>query len=408
MRGPDPLLLCDGAPAEALAATLIQAWAAGRAVGLAHPAEGSALAAAIGAGDALAPWQAAVVLGSGGSSGGRHWCVQPLDHLRASAAATAAWLEQRGLDPAACLHLNPLPLHHVSGLLPLVRCRSWGAELRCLPPAWLRDPALLAAACPLPPGRPVLVSLVPTQLGRLLASSEGLAWLRGMAVIWVGGAALPQAAADLARRHDLPLAPCYGATETAAMVAALPPERFLAGESGCGHALGDVELRLDPTGSSALEVRTDRLCPGWLETGQLRPLPRDGEGWWRSGDAARLAPGGLTLLGRLDGALQSGAETVFPEDLEGRLAAAAQGRGLPLEAVLLLGQPELEWGERLLALVRPQPGADGAALIRALEEITATWRPADRPRRWRLCGELAPNAAGKWERSRWRRWFLQA
>jgi len=61
----------------------------------------------------------------------------------------------------------------------------------------------------------------------------------------------------------------------------------------------------------------------------------------------------------------------------------------------------------LLALVRPQPGADGAALIRALEEITATWRPADRPRRWRLCADLAPNAAGKWERSRWRRWFIE-
>jgi len=408
MSPADPLLLCDGAPAEALAATLIQAWAAGRAVGLAHPAEGSALAAAIGAGDALAPWQAAVVLGSGGSSGGRHWCVQPLDHLRASAAATAAWLEQRGLDPAACLHLNPLPLHHVSGLLPLVRCRSWGAELRFLPPAWLRDPALLAAACPLPPARPALMSLVPTQLGRLLASSEGLAWLRGMAVIWVGGAALSQAAADLARRQDLPLAPCYGATETAAMVTALPPERFLAGESGCGSALCDVELRLDPAGSSALQVRTDRLCPGWLETGQLRPLPRDGEGWWRSGDAAHLVAGDLTLLGRLDGALQSGAETVFPEVIEARLLAAAARDRLPLEAVLVLGVPDADWGERLLALVRPQPGGDGDALIRALEEITATWRPADRPRRWRLCGELAPNAAGKWERSRWRRWWLQA
>jgi len=408
MSPADPLLLCDGAPAETLAATLIQAWAAGRAVGLAHPAEGSALAAAIGAGDALAPWQAAVVLGSGGSSGGRHWCVQPLDHLRASAAATAAWLEQRGLDPAACLHLNPLPLHHVSGLLPLVRCRSWGAELRFLPPAWLRDPALLAAACPLPPARPALMSLVPTQLGRLLASSEGLAWLRGMAVIWVGGAALSQAAADLARRQDLPLAPCYGATETAAMVTALPPERFLAGESGCGSALCDVELRLDPAGSSALQVRTDRLCPGWLETGQLRPLPRDGEGWWRSGDAAHLVAGDLTLLGRLDGALQSGAETVFPEVIEARLLAAAARDRLPLEAVLVLGVPDADWGERLLALVRPQPGGDGDALIRALEEITATWRPADRPRRWRLCGELAPNAAGKWERSRWRRWWLQA
>jgi O-succinylbenzoic acid--CoA ligase len=62
----------------------------------------------------------------------------------------------------------------------------------------------------------------------------------------------------------------------------------------------------------------------------------------------------------------------------------------------------------LLALVRPQPGADGAALITALEQLTAPWRPADRPRRWHLCGELAPNAAGKWERSRWRRWVAEA
>jgi len=404
----DPLLLGVGAPSQALADSLTRAWAAGRAVGLANPAEVADLAEAIGAGDALVPWQAAVVLGSGGSSGRRHWCVQPLDHLRASAAATAAWLEQRGLDPAACLHLNPLPLHHVSGLLPLVRCRSWGATLRLLPPSWLRDPALLAAACPLPPGRPALVSLVPTQLGRLLASPEGLAWLRGMAVIWVGGAALPQAAADLARRHDLRLAPCYGATETAAMVAALPPERFLAGESGCGSALCDVELRLDPAGSSALEVRTVRLCPGWLEDGQLRPLPRDGQGWWRSGDAAHLAAGGLNLLGRLDGALQSGAETVFPEAVEARLLAAAARDRLPLEAVLVLGVPDADWGERLVALVRPCAGADGPALIMALQAITATWRPADRPRRWHLCGELAPNAAGKWERSRWRRWLAEA
>jgi O-succinylbenzoic acid--CoA ligase len=407
MRGAEPLVLSDGAPAEAQAAALMQAWAAGRAVGLAHPAEGAALAAAIGAGDALAPWQAAVVLGSGGSSGGRHWCLQPLEHLRASAAATAAWLEQRGLDPAACLHLNPLPLHHVSGLLPLVRCHSWGAALHFLPPNWLRDPALLAAACPLPPGRPALVSLVPTQLGRLMASPEGLAWLRGMAVIWVGGAALPEAAADLARRHDLRLAPCYGATETAAMVTALPPELFLAGESGCGSALCDVKLRLDPAGSSALEVRTARLCPGWLDAGQLRPLPRDCEGWWRSGDAARLEAGGLNLLGRLDGALQSGAETVFPEAVEARLLAAAASDRLPLEAVLVLGVPDADWGERLVALVRPRPGADGAALITALQQLTAPWRPADRPRRWHLCSELAPNVAGKWERSRWRRWLAE-
>jgi O-succinylbenzoic acid--CoA ligase len=240
-----------------------------------------------------------------------------------------------------------------------------------------------------------------------MASSIGLAWLRGCSVIWVGGAALPEALASQARREGLRLAPCYGATETAAMVAALPPDDFLAGVPGCGAPLADVELRLAGVTPAALEVRTERLCPGWLEDGRLCPLPRDGEGWWRSGDAARLEGGRLTVLGRLDGAVQSGGETIFPELLEGRLLAAAAAAALPLEAVLLLGLPDAEWGARLVALVRPGPEADAAALIRALEQITARWWPAERPRGWRLCPALAPTAAGKWERARWRRWLEQ-
>ena len=187
-----------------------------------------------------------------------------------------------------------------------------------------------------------------------------------------------------------------------------------------GFALADGELRLaaaasgalelgsDPPGPSPLEVRTARLSPGWLEAGRLCPLPRDGEGWWRSGDAARLEEGRLTVLGRLDGAVQSGGETIFPELLEGRLLAAAAAAAHPLEAVLLLGLPDAEWGARLVALVRPGPEADAAALIRALEQITARWWPAERPRHWQLCPSLATTAAGKWERARWRRWLLEA
>jgi O-succinylbenzoic acid--CoA ligase len=393
--------------AAPLMSRILAAWAEGRAVALAAPVDRHQLEGALGDGCAW-PWEgAAVVLGSGGSSGRRRWCLQPLAHLEASAAATADLLVAQGLDPASCLHLNPLPLHHVSGLLPLVRTRLWGARLGLLPPAWMRDPDLLVQASPLPEHRPVLLSLVPTQLARLMATAAGVDWLRRCAVIWVGGAALAPALATRARQLGLRLSPCYGATETAAMVCALAPDRFLAGESGCGPPLVDVDLRLDGR-TGAVEVRTARLARGWLEAGRLVSLAPGAGGWWRSGDAGRLDRYGLQVLGRLDGALHSGAETVFPEELESRLAAAAQGRGLPLEAVLLLGQPEAEWGERLLALVRPQPGADGAALIAGLQQLTAGWRPADRPRSWRLCGELAPNAAGKWERWRWRSWITKA
>ncbi len=46
----------------------------------------------------------------------------------------------------------------------------------------------------------------------------------------------------------------------------------------------------------------------------------DAGGWWHSGDAGRLGPAGLEPLGRLDGALNSGGATVFPEQIEAALA----------------------------------------------------------------------------------------
>ncbi|MEB3321726.1 MAG: AMP-binding protein [Synechococcaceae cyanobacterium] len=409
-----PLLLCEGDPA-ATARALEAAWGAGQVVGLAAPAERERLAAALGAqaqgkvaagGDPLAELGAGVVVGSGGSSGARRWCLQPLAHLEGSADAAGRWLGEQGIDPAACLHLDPLPLHHVSGLLPLVRCRRWGADLRWVPPGTMRRPAELAAAVPLPVDRPVLLSLVPTQLERWMACPAGLEWLERCAVIWVGGAPLPRRTAEAARRRGLPLAPCYGATETAAMVCALPPQRFLAGAQGCGPPLADVEVRRDPA-SGAVEVRCRRLSPGWLEDGVLRPLPRTGDGWWRSGDAGRLAPEGLVLEGRLDGAFHSGGETVFPEQLEARLLEVALAQGLPLAAVLVVPLEEAPWGHRPVALVRPLSGADIRPLLAGLERAVASWPAPERPRRWLICEELHPGETGKWARSRWREWVLR-
>ena len=355
-----------------------------------------------------------VVLASGGSQGGRSLCLQPWTHLDRSAAATGRWLEGIGLCPEGLMLLNPLPLHHISGLMPWWRSRLWGAQHVSLPPPLMKDPPSLLAACRDLPGwgqKPAVVSLVPTQLKRLLDHPEGMAWLQHLALVWVGGAGLPAPLAERARELGICLAPCYGATETAAMVVAQAPAQFLQGQLGCGAPLDDVELQLDPAG--VLRVRTQRLALARWREGRLESLADD-EGWWCSGDAAALITAGdgalnVQIQGRIDGAIHSGAETVFPEQLSQRLLHQAQEQGLPLEAVLLLPIASQEWGQRLVALVRCRDGwieAEGWASVQAsLRWMTSGWLPAEKPMEWLECAALEPSLEGKWERGRWQRWL---
>ncbi|NQV11501.1 MAG: AMP-binding protein [Cyanobacteria bacterium] len=398
----------------AAAAALERLWAAGEVVGLAAPQERAELRQRLDrASEPLRRWGPAVVIGSGGSSGARRWCLQPVAHLRQSAAATGEWLQRQGIDPAGTVVVNPLPLHHVSGLLPLVRSRHWGVPLRWLAPAVMRQTETLLSLDPLPPERQALISLVPTQLHRLMADPAGLSWLRGFAVIWVGGASLAPPLAAAARQAGLRLSPCYGATETAAMVAAQPPQDFLAGETGYGAALADVELRLSSEGDGAIELRTSRLSPGWLGPGPRSPgapvlQPFAGaEGWWRSGDAGRLDGTGLQVVGRLDGAILSGAETVFPERVEETLRQRARQAGLPLAELLLLPVADPLWGQRLVALYRTEDiaGRPEAGLAPSLTEIAQQLPAAQRPQRWIACPPLERNGLGKWERKRWQAWL---
>ena len=344
-----------------------------------------------------------VVVRSGGSSGGCRWCLQPRHHLDDSAAATAIWLHDIGMDPQRSLVLNPLPMHHVSGLMPWWRARSWGVPHHRLSSELMKQPGELLRHCrdlPEWSNRGALLSLVPTQLGRLLSDPAGQAFLSEMQVIWVGGASLPQLLAEQARAAGIPLAPCYGATETAAMVTALSPKRFLAGDQSCGAPLSDVKLRLGVDG--ALEIRTKRLALGsWRDEQPDVLLPvANSMGWWRSGDRAQIN-GGLVICGRLDTALNCGGETVFPEQLEARLMREIRRTSLPVETVLFLGMDDPEWGQRLVTLVR----ASEPVVLDQMAAMTADWPASERPRRWVLCPELAPTDAGKWQRQAWRDWL---
>ncbi|MFS6819628.1 AMP-binding protein [Synechococcus lacustris Tous-12m] len=170
-----------------------------------------------------------VVIGSGGSGGHRRWCLQPWSNLEAAALSSGAWLESIGIELDRVVVVNPLPKHHMGGLMPEVRATLWKVPVLDIPTEQLKTPSALLELFNDQKGfktRNLVISMVPTQLIRLMADPAGCCWLQQFRLIWLGGARLNEATAIQARNLKLQLAPCYGATETAGMVSALTPGNF--------------------------------------------------------------------------------------------------------------------------------------------------------------------------------------
>ena len=139
-----------------------------------------------------------VVLASGGSSGQSKLCLHPQHHLVGSAEATASWLKGIGIRPTETVIFNPQPLHHISGMMAWWLSCQWGAFHVWLRSEWMKQPADLLHVSEQIAGwgeRAALLSLVPTQLSRLIDQPQGLVWLQQEAPgcerpnVWSWGAA---------------------------------------------------------------------------------------------------------------------------------------------------------------------------------------------------------------------------
>ena len=266
----------------------------------------------------------AVVIGTSGSTGAPKGVELSAAALRHSARAS---LERVGAQPGE-RWLCCLPVTHVAGLAVLVRSLVSGTE----PVLAERSDAgtVAASGC-------AHVSLVPTQLQRLL--QEASAPLAGFSSVLLGGAAAPAGLLDAARDAGVPVVTTYGMTET------------------CGGCVYDGV----PLDGVRAEVRDDGRI--WISgpvlfSGYLHGPGAPGDGWFRTGDLGALdAAGRLRVRGRADDVINTGGHKVVP----GEVAAALQACPGVRDAAVV-GQPDPEWGERVVAAVVPADPGDPPAV----------------------------------------------
>ena len=293
--------------------------------------------------DLLRAWDGAedpepLVIATSGSTGRPKRVMLSRDAMRASALAT-----QERLGGPGRWVLN-LPPTHVAGVQVLFRSVVAGTE-----PVTTSD--IVHAHAELAGSRSYL-SLVPTQLVRLLDVPAAVKALRDFDAVLIGGASFERSLRVRAEAAGIPVVATYGMSETC---------------GGCvydGLPLSGAEIRVD---EGRVLLRGPMLFDGYEDDPRLTAETlRDG--WLVTHDLGTIAADGrLRITGRDDDMITTGGVKVPAP------AVAARIREHPLVfSVEVLGVPDEQWGHRVVAFVVGPVG---------LEEMR-DWVSAESPRAW--------------------------
>jgi acyl-CoA synthetase (AMP-forming)/AMP-acid ligase II len=249
--------------------------------------------------------------------------------------------------------------------------------------------------------------VVPTMLGRILdvvaADGGGLPSLRSLAY---GGGPMPRSVVEraLVLLPDVDLVNAYGLTETSSTVAVLGPEdhrvAFASSDPAVRARLGSVGQVLPGVELSIRDAAGEPVAVGavgeiWLRGEQVSGEYVGGsgataDGWFCTRDAGYVdGDGFLFVQGRLDDVIVRGGENVSPGEIEEVLL------GHPaVVAAAVVGIPDVEWGERVVAAVVV---ADGAATSEneLRDHVRAQLRSARTPERIKFVAALPHNETGK-------------
>ncbi len=351
----------------------------------------------------------ALVVRTSGSTGTPREVALTADALTASATATHERLGGPGRWVLA------LPATHVAGLQVVVRSLLAGdagvpAPLVAAEPDARFTPdglaALLTAA--LADDAPVHLSLVPTQLHRVLEAAAdpsvgagGSAALDALArctSVLLGGAATPPPLLARATSLGVPVVRTYGMSETA---------------GGCvydGVPLRGVQVRLAGGPPGVVELSGPMLASGYVADAEataaaFRTDAGPGTRWFRTSDVGTLsADGVLSVLGRADDVVVTGGVNVAPAAVEAVLAEVLPAvLGRAVEACVV-GVPDAEWGQALVAVVAVGDGTHGLAALdpdllgRVRSAVADRLGGPSAPRRVYVTGALPLRGPGKVDR----------
>jgi O-succinylbenzoic acid--CoA ligase len=288
----------------------------------------------------------AVIIGTSGSTGAPKGVELGAAALRHSARASLA---RAGAQPGE-RWLVCLPAAHVAGLQVLTRSLAGGTAPVIAAQATARAVSEAAdAGC-------AHVSIVPTQLVRLLDEPGGAAALARYRCVLVGGAAAGAAVLAQARAAGVRAVTTYGMSETC---------------GGCvydGMPLDGVTVRAGEDGRLRISgpVLMNRYYGSPGPTAAALAVTARGDREFATSDLGAVQEGRVVVRGRADDVINTGGHKVVPGEVAAALADCPGVR-----EVVVVGRPDPEWGERVTAVVVPADPAEPPALELVRTHVSA-------------------------------------
>ena len=235
----------------------------------------------------------------------------------------------------------------------------------------------------------------------------------------VGGSAVPQSMIEGYQRHDLFIVQGWGMTETSplASTAMVPPELDDAtpeeqfeyrARAGTPAPFVDIRARgddgelieWDDEAMGELEVRGPWVASAYFQGSGAEKFTDDG--WFQTGDVVRInRQGCLRITDRTKDLVKSGGEWISSVDMENQLMAHSA-----VAEAAVIAIPDDQWGERPMAVVVLQSGAEATAdeLRDHLAKGFSKWQL---PERVEFIDEIPRTATGKFKKTALREQFVK-